>query len=393
MTLYHLDNPIRAYAWGSQTTLAELQGRQAPSPQPEAELWVGAHPAAPSVIGDGDGRTLLDLIDSDPVAALGPGRRRLPFLLKLLAVEHPLSLQVHPDADQAAAGHAAEEAAGLAPDDPSRSYHDDQPKPELICALTPFTALCGFAAPEESAALLGSLGISALRDVVDHLRAGDLRGAVTALLTWPEADRPALVAEVLAACAHRAGLRATWTARLALAYPDDTGVITSMLLNLVELQPGQALYLPGRTLHAYLYGTGVEIMAASDNVLRGGLTPKHVNVPELLAITDFHAARPEPIAPATTGDHGETYPTPAPQFRLTRYRPGEHGPAVLRQPGPGVVICLEGRTTVRRGDATTTLTPGLAAFLPHDGGPVELSGHGVAYHAAPGSPDHRQAPR
>ncbi|MCX5208404.1 mannose-6-phosphate isomerase, class I [Kitasatospora sp. NBC_00240] len=391
MTLYHLQNPIRTYAWGSRTTLAELQGRPAPSAEPEAELWIGAHPTAPSLIGDGAGMTLLDLIDSDPVTVLGPGWRRLPFLLKLLAVEQPLSLQVHPDAEQAATGYAAEQAAGLAPDDPNRSYHDDQPKPELICALTPFTALCGFADPAQSAALLDSLGIGALHDVVDHLRAGDLRSTVTALLTWPEDERATLVSEVLAACTDRTDLRATWTARLARAYPDDTGVITSMLLNLVELAPGQALYLPGRTLHAYLYGTGVEIMAASDNVLRGGLTPKNVNVPELLSVTDFNATRPEPIRPTPIGDHGETYIAPAPEFRLTRLRPPSRGPAVLRRPGPGVVLCTEGTITVRRGDAVTTLTPGLAAFLPHDGGPAVLSGEGVAHHAAPGTADRTQA--
>ncbi|GAA2741119.1 mannose-6-phosphate isomerase, class I [Kitasatospora cinereorecta] len=162
MTLFRLHNPIRGYAWGSRTTLAELQGRPAPTAEPEAELWIGAHPTAPSLIDGGGGTTLLDLIGSDPTGALGPDLDRLPFLLKLLAVERPLSLQVHPDAAQAAAGFAAEQAAGVAPDDPHRSYHDDQPKPELICALTPFTALCGFADPAQSAALLGSLHIDAL---------------------------------------------------------------------------------------------------------------------------------------------------------------------------------------------------------------------------------------
>ncbi|WP_253796765.1 mannose-6-phosphate isomerase, class I [Kitasatospora paracochleata] len=382
--MFRLHNPIRDYAWGSRTTLAELQGRPAPTAEPEAELWIGAHPTAPSLIDGGGGTTLLDLIGSDPTGTLGPDLDRLPFLLKLLAVERPLSLQVHPDAAQAAAGFAAEQAAGVAPDDPHRSYHDDQPKPELICALTPFTALCGFADPAQSAALLGSLHIDALHGVVQYLRTGDLRGAVTTLLNWPEAERAGLVAQVLAACTTRTGPRAAWTAALARAYPHDTGVITSMLLNLVELRPGEALHLPGRTLHAYLYGTGVEIMAASDNVLRGGLTSKYVDIGELLTITDFRATPPGRIHPAPTANHGETYPAPAPQFRLSRYQVRPQRPITLHRPGPGVLLCLGDEITVRRDADATTLTPGLSVFLPHRGGPVELTGSGVAYHATPG---------
>ncbi|MEV0534918.1 mannose-6-phosphate isomerase, class I [Kitasatospora sp. NPDC050463] len=392
MALYRLDSPIRAYAWGSHTTLADLQGRPAPTAEPEAELWMGAHPTAPSVLADDGRRTLLDLITSAPATALGPGRGQLPFLLKVLAVEHPLSLQVHPDAEQAAAGHAAEEAAGVSPDDPHRSYHDDQPKPELLCALTPFTALCGFADPAQSAELLDSLDVSALSDVTAHLRAGDLRAAVTALLTWPRAERKRVIAEVRSACSRRTGLRATWAARLAQAYPDDMGVVTSMLLNLLELAPGEALYVPGRTLHAYLHGTGIEIMAASDNVLRGGLTPKHIDLPELLAVTDFSPTQPDTIRPVATGDHGKTYPTPAPQFRLTSYRTGPDATVTLRHPGPDIVLCLQGEITIRRDDTVATLPPGHAAFLPRTGGPAELSGPGLAYHATPGATDPDRQP-
>jgi mannose-6-phosphate isomerase len=381
VTLYPLENTIRPYAWGSHTVLADIQGRPSPTDRPEAELWIGAHPTAPSRTENG---TLLDLINDDPGRILGPYGTRLPFLLKVLAVEHPLSLQVHPDPEQAKEGFAKEEAAGIAPDDPHRSYHDDQPKPELISAVTPFTALCGWADPAESAGLLAGLGIPALDKVIADLRADRLKDAVQTLLTWPEQDRETLVSAVRTACMGRDDDRSTWTSRLADEYPKDTGVVTSMLLNLVHLAPGQALYLPGRTIHAYLHGTGVEVMAGSDNVLRGGLTPKYVNVTELLAITDFRAVRTQPLSPEPTGSGGETYPTPAPQFRLTRYRLPGAVETTLDAPGPGAILCLEGEITVRRGKDSLALTPGRAAFLPYTGGSAVLTGHGLVYHATPG---------
>lgn len=383
MGLFPLENPIRSYAWGSHTVLADLTRRPSPTADPEAELWIGAHPVAPSKVTAGG--TLLELIAADACATLGPHGDRLGFLLKVLAVERPLSLQVHPDADQARRGHAREEAAGIPLGDPRRSYHDDQPKPELICAVTPFVALCGFDDPRRSAALVAGLGIDALKGVVDGLRAGDLRIAVTTLLCWPEAQRAELVAQARAALEGRRHPHAGWVARLAAAYPGDMGSIIALLMNLVELEPGTAMYVPPRTIHAYLHGTGVEILASSDNVLRGGLTPKHIDLPELLAVTDFQAVRPQIREPEPTGDGTEVYQTPAPQFRLIRYRPNPGRKIDVTSPGPGAILCLEGEITVRRGKDALTLIPGGAVFVPHAGGPVELGGHGLAFHAVPGT--------
>lgn len=383
MGLYPLDNPIRGYAWGSHTVLAELTGRPAPTADPEAELWIGAHPTAPSAVADD--RTLLDLLNAAPEENLGPYGDRLPFLLKVLAVEQPLSLQVHPDAEQAKRGFAREEAAGVPRGDRSRSYHDDQPKPELICAVTPFRALCGFNDPERSADLLAALGVDRLKEVVETLRGGDLRGAVTTLLTWPVSEREELVDEVRAALEDRPGTHEQWAAKLAAAYPADMGTLIALLMNLVELQPGEAMFVPPRTIHAYLHGTGVEILASSDNVLRGGLTPKHIDLPELLAVTDFQAVRPNPQLPQAQEDGGEAYQAPAPQFRLVRYRPKPNSKITVSTPGPGAILCLEGEITVRRGKEEQALIPGHALFVPYNGGPVELTGHGLAFHALPGT--------
>jgi mannose-6-phosphate isomerase len=381
--LFPLENPIRSYAWGSHTVLADLAGRPSPTADPEAELWIGTHPVAPSRVTAGG--TLPELITADPCAALGPHGDRLSFLLKVLAVERPLSLQVHPDADQARRGHAREEAAGIPLGDPRRSYHDDQPKPELICAVTPFVALCGFAVPQRSAALIADLGIDALKGVVEELGAGGLRDAVTTLLCWPAAERAELVAQARTALEGGRHPHARWAARLAAAYPGDMGSIIALLMNLVELEPGTAMYVPPRTVHAYLHGTGVEILANSDNVLRGGLTPKHIDLPELLAVTDFQAAGPQLREPEPTGDGAEVYQTPAPQFRLSRYRPDPGRKIDVISPGPGAILCLEGEITVRRGNDVLTLIPGRAVFVPHAGGPLELGGHGLAFHAVPGT--------
>ncbi|MEU1231628.1 mannose-6-phosphate isomerase, class I [Streptomyces sp. NPDC005828] len=361
--LLRLDNPIRAYDWGSRTVLAELLGRPA-SGGPQAELWVGAHPTAPSRLPDGS--SLLDRITSAPESTLGPGEDRLPFLLKVLAVEHPLSLQVHPDADQARDGHAG-----------GRGYQDAWPKPELVYALTRFEALCGFADPERAAALLTSVRGERLGRVADVLTAGGPRAAVTALTTWPEHDRRALVAEVGRSTVP--GLARP--RRLAERHPADPGVVIAVLMNHVTLDPGQALFARPRTLHAYLCGTGVEIMANSDNVVRGGLTTKHVDVAELRAITDFSPSPPELVAPVPLPNGETSFPTPTPYFRLTRLQLS--GTSVeIPAPGPSALLCLDGDLTVTRGTAAERLRRGGSVFLPAAGGPATVTGHGLAFRAS-----------
>ncbi|MFG2004509.1 mannose-6-phosphate isomerase, class I [Spirillospora sp. NPDC048911] len=373
--LLRLDNPVRAYDWGSHTVLAGLLGRTAPSAGPEAELWIGAHPSAPSRLPDG--RTLHAAIAAAPEPMIGSGADRLPFLLKVLAVERPLSIQVHPDAGQARDGYAREQRGGLAPGDPKRSYHDDWPKPELLYALTGFEALCGFREPDEAAELLTAAGGDRLGRVARSLLTGGPKAAMTLLAGWPAADRPALVAEVMDAD----GPELAWARRLGDQYPADPGVVASLLMNLVTLVPGQALFARPRTIHAYLRGTGVEIMASSDNVLRGGLTSKLVDLAELQAVTRFEPSAPELVDAVRLPNGEDVFPTPAAQFQLTRLRP-DGDTIEITAPGPSALLCLDGRLTVGRGSSREVLHRGEALFVPALGGPLRVHGNGLAFRAA-----------
>ncbi|RSS45109.1 mannose-6-phosphate isomerase, class I, partial [Streptomyces sp. WAC07061] len=320
-----LTNTIRPYAWGSTTAIPALLGVE-PTGEPQAEMWMGAHPGAPSRLDRGAGETTLAaVIDADPegelgaaaVARFGP---RLPFLLKILAAGAPLSVQVHPDLAQARAGYEDEERRGVPIDAGHRNYKDPNHKPELICALTPFDGLCGFRPPTEAADLLEGLGVDSLKPYVDLLRAhpeeAALREVLTAVLTADREEMARTVAEA-AAAAERLGGPYEAYAGLVHDYPGDPGVIAAMLLNHVRLQPGEAMFLGAGIPHAYLDGLGVELMANSDNVLRCGLTPKHVDVPELLKVVIFEPSAPGILRPE--GDGEEVYETPIDEFRLSRH--------------------------------------------------------------------------
>ncbi|MFE1251333.1 mannose-6-phosphate isomerase, class I [Streptomyces sp. NPDC058741] len=376
-----LANTIRPYAWGSPTAIPRLLGVE-PTGEPQAEMWMGAHPGAPSRTGRG---TLAEVIDADPEKELGPAALarfgpRLPFLLKLLAAGAPLSLQVHPDLAQAAQGYADEERRGIPADAAHRNYKDANHKPELICALTEFDGLCGFRDPLESAALLDGLGVDSLKPYVDllHARPEDaaLREVLTAILTADPEEMSRTVERTATACTRLGGAYAPY-ADIAHHYPGDPGVIAALLLNHVRLQPGEALYLGAGVPHAYLSGLGVEIMANSDNVLRCGLTPKHVDVPELLRIVRFHAAAPGVLRPEASPDGEEVYATPIDEFRLSRYVLSEGGADHdLTRPTPQILLCAAG--TVRAGEHE--LTPGGSVFVPA-GEKAEVSGTGTLFRA------------
>ncbi|MER5312502.1 mannose-6-phosphate isomerase, class I [Streptomyces sp. NPDC002773] len=376
-----LFNTVRPYAWGSTTAIPELLGI-APSGEPQAEMWMGAHPGAPSRTERG---SLNALIDADPVRELGPRSvekfgPRLPFLLKVLAAGAPLSLQVHPDLAQARAGHAAEEAAGVPIDAPHRTYKDANHKPELICALTPFDGLCGFRAPAEAADLIAALGVDSLKPYVDLLHAhpeeAALREVLTALLTADPEEMAHTVAEATAAADRLGGAHAPY-ASLAHHYPSDPGVIAAMLLNRVRLQPGEALYLGAGVPHAYLDGLGVEIMANSDNVLRCGLTPKHIDVPELLRVVRFEPTDPTVLRPEASPAGEEVYDTPTDEFRLSRFaRPEGAAPTDLTSPTPQILLAVAGRPKA----GEVTLAPGESVFVPA-GETAELSGAGTIFRA------------
>ncbi|WP_327395655.1 mannose-6-phosphate isomerase, class I [Streptomyces phaeochromogenes] len=376
-----LDNTIRPYAWGSTTAIPRLLGVE-PTGEPQAEMWMGAHPGAPSRTLRGP---LTEVIDEAPekelgreaVAKFGP---RLPFLLKLLAAGAPLSLQVHPDLAQAKEGYEDEERRGVPIDAPHRNYKDANHKPELICALTEFDGLCGFRAPAEAADLLAALEVDSLKPYVDLLHAhpeeAALREVLTAVLSADREQMAATVTEAATACARIGGAHAPY-ADLAHHYPGDPGVIAAMLLNHVRLQPGEALFLGAGVPHAYLNGLGVEIMANSDNVLRCGLTPKHVDVPELLRIVRFEASDPGVLRPEASPDGEEVYETPIDEFRLSRYALVAGAPVHdLTLGTPQILLCTAG--SVQAGEHA--LGPGRSVFVPA-GEKAEVSGDGTVFRA------------
>jgi mannose-6-phosphate isomerase len=352
-----MENPVRHYDWGSRTAIPALLGRPVPAERPQAELWMGAHPSAPSQVYFEDG-TCLPLpqwIAGRPKAVLGEGvaRRfqgRLPFLFKVLAAAEPLSIQAHPDAEQAREGFERENAAGIATDARERNYRDPSAKPELLCAIRPFWALRGFRPVREIVDLLEGLADGgALAGLIEELKQrpdpDGLKRFYRNLMTM-EHDRPgAAVEPAVAAARRRAGRDPAfdWIVQLHDKYRGDAGVLSPALLNLVKLEPGEAMFLPAGELHAYLEGFGVEIMANSDNTLRGGLTPKHVDVPELLRVLKFVPSRPEILTPEETATGEKVYASPAEEFRLSavevRTDRHWHSPA---ERSVEILFCLKG---------------------------------------------------
>jgi mannose-6-phosphate isomerase len=376
--VFRLENSVQPYAWGSVTAIPHLLGLPSTG-GPQAELWLGAHPSAPSKV---NGLSLETIISAAPGPMLGaPVEQRfgprLPFLLKVLAAAKPLSLQAHPSLAQAQAGFSTEEAAGVPRSAAHRNYKDPNHKPELICALTPFRALCGFRRVADTKALLSGLGVPALAPFLEALATGGLRSLFERVMKVPSNERAPLVASVVAACASRPP--ATFAAECANAvalereYPGDVGIIGALLLNLVTLKPGEALALGAGNLHAYLEGTGVELMANSDNVLRGGLTPKHVDVPELLRVLDFSDGPVTIVVPR--GAPEAIYPTPFPDFRLSRL--DVEAAFTLPRNGPDLLLCVEGEVHVNE----LALARGQSAFAAFDDGALRLSGRGVVYRA------------
>jgi mannose-6-phosphate isomerase len=389
-SVVRIDGVIRRYAWGSTTAIQELLGQPVDG-EPAAELWIGAHPDDPAAVVE-QGMTLDALIASDPTTWLGSPvvdrfGPRLPFLLKVLAAEKPLSIQVHPTIEQAQEGFARENADGVAANAPERNYRDANHKPELLCALTPFEALCGFRPIAETLALFDALDLPGLIPVGELLSGpGGLRAAFTALL---RDAAPAGLAEAVADAARALPEQWVGAARaVALAaaqFPDDVGVVLSLLLNYVELQPGEAIYLGAGNVHAYLCGTGIEIMANSDNVLRCGLTPKHIDVDELLRITDFSELVDPRWQPQAGGVAAEDFAVPVADFALSRMDvDGFKGSLAVGATGPHIVLCVSGGQTVSVGADAVVLTPGQAAFVRARPEWFGIRGTGVAFAATIG---------
>ena len=394
-SLFSLENAIKNYAWGSHSVLSSLRGESGRSHDPEAELWMGTHPGAPSLIAAGTSRRPLpSLLAEAPEATLGPVVVRefgtdLPFLLKILAAAEPLSLQAHPNLAQARAGFARENAAGVPLDARERSYRDQNHKPELIAALTPFHALVGFRS------------VAATRQLLNELEAPELAPYSAALAGFPEeralrsffelvmgtrgerarilADAIAAACRVKAAASQHFARELGWGARIGELYPGDPTILLALALNLVVLEPGQALYLPAGNLHAYLEGAGVEIMASSDNVLRGGLTPKHVDVNELLAVLEFKAG-PAELTPVEHRGAETFYRAPVREFALSRF--DLDGTArVELVTGPEILVVTRGTVKVERGGTTIVLRGAESAFVTAQGGAYVLSGTGTVFRA------------
>jgi mannose-6-phosphate isomerase len=393
---------VLPYAWGSRYGIAELQGRPVPSPGPEAELWMGAHPSAPSGLErDGRWTTLDAVIAADPGRELGPRYvarfgTRLPFLLKVLSAERALSIQVHPSRAQAEAGNREENERGLRPADPARNYHDDWPKPELLYALTPFEVLAGLRSPADAAGILRALAVDQLRPLAARLEAaatepvlGEVFGSV---LDWPAPGRAGLVADVMAACARLAAAGGRYArdcaaaARVAADHPGDLGLVAMLLMRHTVLQPGQAVFMPAGGLHVYLRGTGVEVMANSDNVVRAGLTSKHIDVSELLKLLDPAVTVPV-LAPVPLADGVRWFDTPAPEFRLSLADLTGHA-VTLPGAGPRIVLCTRGAALLRgESGGQVKVGRGESCFVSAADGPVRGTGPAHVFLVSPGEPD------
>jgi mannose-6-phosphate isomerase len=398
-----ITNRPRPYAWGSRTAIAELLGREA-SGEPEAELWLGAHPGSPSVILDpaqtGGAKDLAEWIAADPQTALGPyaSTGRLPFLLKILAAAAPLSLQAHPTIEQARLGFERENELGVPLDAPNRNYKDAFPKPELIYALSPtFDALCGFRPLDQVRGLVealidASLAIEdpqpqPLEDLLGSLAGSD--DALPQTFEWligNGAGVPTLVSLVTVLAqvgvpGHEAEMRTV--RRLAEEYPGDPGIVISLLLNHVTLAAGEALYLPAGNIHAYLNGLGVELMAASDNVLRGGLTPKYIDVPELLDVLDFTAVPVPYLEPSAPTPGVSVYTPDVPDFELIRVA-GDDLDASFELRGPGIAICTEGRVTISGTTGSATIGRGFSVYITPDESTLRFTGAGTLFLATTG---------
>lgn len=373
-SLFALRCGVQPYAWGSTTLMAERFGWPVSS-EPQAEMWIGAHSLLPSsVLVEGVWVSLPDAIAAAPERWLGPRvlsrfGPMLPMLMKILAIGQPLSLQAHPSPAQAAAGFAREEARGVDRLAPERSYRDERAKPELICALTAMDALCGFRDLEESATLLRSVGGTLGAMAGELMSSADLLRLVGSLLQSHVDTQRALVAELLEAANRLPWGVGSLVRQLAEQYPGDVGVVVALLLNHVTLAPGEALFLPAGNMHAYLSGLGVEVMANSDNVLRGGLTPKHVDIPALLE-TLVPVTGPWPKALFHSRNGVTRWTTDAAEVELACITAASlsHGVSLGVSDGPTLLVVSDG--TVLLSD-------------PADGG-LEL-GAGDAAYATPGA--------
>ena len=374
-----LKNPVQKYAWGSRTALQSLLDWPQPWKEPAAELWMGVHPKAPSKVEvDGDWRSLADVISADPVSVLGADAaeqfsNRLPFLFKVLAADRPLSIQVHPDMAQAREGFKRENRRNISLDAPNRNYKDACHKPECLCAVTRFEAMKGFRAPEDILKLMDRVFVGTPIKELDPLRKEPnslgLKCFFTSLVSMDFKRQAQVVNEVVQGAQRFADEDPAfyWVLELNREYPGDVGVLSPLFLNLVDLSPGEAIYVPAGELHAYLSGVGMEIMASSDNVLRGGLTPKHMDIPELLNIVNFTSNPVQKQRPRADDNFESIYETPAVEFQLSEIVLNGHERFTSRKErSVEILICMAGEGLIEELDAGQGLPfkKGMSVIVP-----------------------------
>ncbi|MFQ2174093.1 mannose-6-phosphate isomerase, class I [Aeromonas rivipollensis] len=379
-----MQNPIQGYDWGSHDALTTLFGIPNPAGKPQAELWMGAHPNGCSEVTlAGDVQKLSTLIERAPAAVLGDATvarfGSLPFLFKVLCAEKALSIQVHPSKAQAEAGFAKEEAAGISPKAANRNYKDPNHKPELVFALTPYQAMNGFRAIPAILALFDAMALPALAELTAALRQSQdeagLQHFFHQMLILDGARKEAALTGLLAyAAARQDDETFALITSLAAQYPGDVGLFSPLLLNVVTLKPGQAMYLDACTPHAYVRGTGLEIMANSDNVLRAGLTPKYIDVAELL---DCTRCLPKPDDQILLTPHLEGavqhFEVPVPDFTFSVYPAGEHA---LTTASAEILFAIDGTVTLQQGEQSLRLEKGQSAFVPATTGSYQLLAEG-----------------
>lgn len=387
--LFKLENVIQNYAWGSKTALQSLFGVENTKQQPQAEIWMGAHPNGSSTIFiDGQKSLLASAIDVNPKFWLGEKfesyESQLPFLVKILAAEQPLSIQVHPSKVAAKHGFEKENRLGLAIDAPERNFKDSNHKPELIYAITPYLAMNGFRDLQVIHKLFSAAILPSLNDILAPFLAiptkETLQQLFSTILQMDEAKKTRVVKELLnfeptqeedveVIDAFRL------IAELAKLYPCDVGLFSPLFLNVVELQPGEAMFLFAETPHAYLKGVGVEVMANSDNVLRAGLTPKYIDVPALLANTKFESIKVSDLRmqPYQEGNRS-VYPIPVDDFKFDIIREGEFENVVS---SPEILLCIDGNVEICSSQNRVSLTAGESVIIPASASSYSFNNHGT----------------
>ncbi|WP_413113074.1 mannose-6-phosphate isomerase, class I [Thaumasiovibrio sp. DFM-14] len=368
---YKMHNVIQDYAWGSKTSINTLFGIENATQKPQAEIWMGAHPNGCSQVEvDGERVSLAELVAQAPEKMIGGKTQatygELPYLFKVLAAEKALSIQVHPSKAQAEAGYAREEAASVALSAANRNYKDPNHKPELVYALTSYQAMNGFRELDEMVALFEQVAVSAIADLVAALKAGGdgqaLQAFFHAMLSLSGERKDAAVAALMAyAKVQQAQPLFALLVDLEQQYPGDIGLFAPLMLNVLTLQPGEAMFLDACTPHAYIKGTALEIMANSDNVLRAGLTPKYMDVEELVACTRFESMPADSLLTQPVVEAGiEHFPVPVDDFKISFYQ-GEHQ---LEVSSAEIVLAVDAPLTLTCGETVLCLQKGESAFVP-----------------------------